>query len=35
MTVMDLERALQVKIDIVKSSGRDIADALLNISLNA
>ncbi|TCL55696.1 hypothetical protein EDD76_114107 [Kineothrix alysoides] len=31
MAVMDLERALQVKIDIVKSSGRDFVDALLNI----
>ncbi|WP_342755987.1 DUF512 domain-containing protein [Kineothrix sedimenti] len=31
MTVADLERALQVKIDIVKSSGRDFVDALLNI----
>ncbi len=32
MTVADLERALQVKIDIVKSSGRDFVDALLNVS---
>lgn len=31
MTVADLEKALQVKVDIVKSSGRDFVDAVLNI----
>lgn len=30
MLVEDLEKALQVKIDIVKSSGRDFIDAILN-----
>ncbi|NLL75738.1 MAG: DUF512 domain-containing protein [Clostridiales bacterium] len=31
MTVTDLEKALQVKVDIVKSSGRDFIDAMLSI----
>lgn len=30
LTVEELEKALQVKIDIVKSSGRDFVDAVLN-----
>lgn len=30
MLVEDLEKALQVKVDIVKSSGRDFIDAILN-----
>jgi hypothetical protein len=29
MTVTDLEKALQVKIDIVKSSGYDFVDTIL------
>lgn len=30
LTVEDLEKALQVKVDIVKSSGRDFVNAILN-----
>jgi hypothetical protein len=29
MTVNELEKALQVSIDIVKSSGRDFVDAIV------
>ena len=33
ITVEELEKSLQVKVDIVKSSGRDFIDALLNIEV--
>ncbi len=32
MTVADLEKALQVKVDIVKSSGRDLIDTIIKVS---
>lgn len=33
MTVEELEKALQVKVDIVKSSGRDLVNAILGIDV--
>ena len=32
MTVEELEKALQVRVDIVKSSGRDFVNAILGNS---